>query len=132
MIYIILIIFVFFTLIIGFQFFLITKSKAMKGKKIDFQKVRPELREKFKNDKTIVYFYSPTCTACKYQTPIIEKLKSEKFNTISIDVSKDLATARVFGIMGTPTIALMKGNLIHEFFVGYQDEEKLKESYNRL
>ncbi|MCX8056005.1 MAG: thioredoxin family protein, partial [Ignavibacteria bacterium] len=86
----------------------------------------------FEKDKLIVYFYSPNCTACRYQAPVIEELKKKNFNTLSIDVSKDLQVARIFGVMGTPSIALMKGNLVKEFFVGYQDEEKLTQFYQSI
>jgi len=59
-------------------------------------------------------------------------LKKQNFNTLSVDISKDLQLARVFGIMGTPSIALMKGNLVKEFFVGYQAEERLIKEYQSV
>lgn len=132
MIYVILIIFVFLTLLFAFQFYLIQKSKRISGGTIDLNQIRPDLRKHFDKDKLLVYFYSPNCSACRYQAPIIENMKKQNFNTLSIDVSKDLQLARVFGIMGTPSIALMKGNFVKEFFVGYQDEEKLIEAYKSI
>ncbi len=104
----------------------------MSGQSIDISKIRPDLRKFFDSEKLLVYFYSPNCTACKYQTPVIENLKNKKVNTLSIDVSKDLNMARIFGVMGTPSIAVMKRNFIAEFFVGYQDESKLLQSYHSI
>jgi len=132
MIYVILLIFGFLTLLIAFQFYLIMKSKRMSGQTIDLINIHPELREHFKKDKLLVYFYSPSCNACRYQAPVIENLKRQNFNTLSIDISRDLKLARVFGVMGTPSIALMKGNYIKEFFVGYQDEERLIKAYQSI
>lgn len=132
MIYVILLIFGFFTLLFAFQFYLIQKSKKMSGRIIDIEKIRPDLKEYFYKDKLIVYFYSPNCNACRYQTPIINNLKQNNFNTLSIDVSRDLQLARIFGVMGTPSIAIMKGNLIKEFYVGYQDEDKLLQAYQSI
>lgn len=127
--YVILIVFLFLTFFFGFQYFLILKSKRIIGKNILFEKLRPDLREKLENKRTLIYFYSQNCSACKAQAPVIEKLKKEDFNIVSIDVSRDLETARVFGIMGTPSIAILENNFVQEFLVGYQDEEKLKKLF---
>lgn len=130
MVYVIILIFGFLTLFFAFQYYLIFRSKNISGQSIDLSKIRPELRNYFNNEKLLIYFYSPNCSACRYQTPIIENLRKHNFNTLSVDVSKDLQLARVFGIMGTPSIALMEKNLVKEFFIGFQDEEKLIKAYN--
>ncbi len=132
MTYIIILIFGFLTLFFAFQYYLIFRSKKISGQTIDLSKIRPELQNYFNKEKLLIYFYSPNCSACCYQSPIIEKLKKQNFNTLSVDISKDLQLARVFGIMGTPSIALMKGNLVKEFFIGYQDEEKLIQAYQSI
>lgn len=130
MVYVIILIFGFLTLFFAFQYYLIFRSKKISGQSIDLSKIRPELRNYFNNEKLLIYFYSPNCSACRYQTPIIENLRKQNFNTLSVDISKDLQLARVFGIMGTPSIALMEKNLVKEFFIGFQDEEKLIKAYN--
>lgn len=132
MIYVIVLIFVFLTLLFAFQFYLIIKSKRIAGQSVDLSKIRPELRNYFEKDKLIVYFYSPNCAACRYQAPVIKNLEKHNINTLSVDISKDLQFARLFGIMGTPSIALMKGNNVKEFFVGYQEEEKLIMAYQSI
>lgn len=132
MIYVIILIFGFFTLLFAFQFYLIQKSKRISGQTIDLEKIRPDLKKYFSHEKLLIYFYSPNCTACKYQTPVIENLKQKNINTLSVDVSRDLQLARIFGIMGTPSIAIMKGNLVKEFFVGYQEEDKILKAYQSI
>lgn len=129
MIYLIIVIFIFLTLLFGFQFFLIAKSKKMAGHSIDVSKVRNDLKSILNKDKAIIYFYSPNCSACKYQAPVIENLKKQNYNVLPIDVSRDLQTARLFGIMGTPSIAIMSKNTIKELFVGFRDEEIIKKAY---
>ncbi len=60
-------------------------------------------------------------------------LETKNYNTLSIDVSRDLQLARVFGVIGnTKAIALMKENHIVDFFVGYQDEDKLIKAYQSI
>ncbi|NPV12568.1 MAG: thioredoxin family protein [Ignavibacteria bacterium] len=132
MVYVIILIFGFLTLFFAFQYYLIFRSKKISGQTIDLGKIRPELRNYFDKDKLLIYFYSPNCSACRYQSPIIEKLKRFNYNVLSVDISKDLQLARVFGIMGTPSIALMKGNLVKEFLIGFQDEEKLLKEYQSI
>ncbi len=123
---VILVIFLFITILFGFQYYLIQRSKRIVGQNISLERLRPQLKRELENKKVLVYFYSENCSACKTQAPVIENLKKEKFNVITIDVSKDLETARIFGIMGTPSIAILDNNLVKEFFVGYQDENKIK------
>lgn len=130
MIYLVLIIFIFLTLLFGFQFFLISKSKKMVGQSIDTSKIRSDLQNYFLSEKSIVYFYSPSCTACRYQTPIMDSLKKQNYNVLSIDVSKDLQMVRLFGVMGTPSIAIMHKNIIKDFFVGFREEEIIKKAYS--
>ncbi len=78
MVYVLLLIFGFITLLFAFQFYLIMKSKKMTGQTIDLSNIRPDLRDYFKKDKLLVYFYSPNCNACRYQGPVVENLRNKK------------------------------------------------------
>ncbi len=112
-------------LIFALQFFMITAAKKSKGKKLT------GLNGKLKNlerngSKGLVYFFSPSCHACKAQTPIIQELKSSNKNVFDIDISKDMQTAKVFGIKATPTTIIVENGTISEVFIGAKSKELLK------
>lgn len=132
MTHIILAIFLFLSLLIGFQFFLIRKSKKIKGSQIDPNDLSDEIKKTVMKDRSMLYFYSPSCGACRFQTPIIEKLKNELNNILSIDVSMDFRTARIFGIMGTPSIVILNKGTVKEIFIGTKDENVLRNSYLKV
>lgn len=82
-----------------------------------------------KGEKVILYFYSPTCSACKVQTPIIDKLISAgngKTKIFKIDVTKDINVALKLGVMGTPSTVVIENGKIKEFFVGVKSENILR------
>lgn len=58
------------------------------------------------NKPVIVDFGSTGCVPCKMMEPILEELKlnySDKFETIFVNVTKDIETTRKFGINVIPT-----------------------------
>ena len=75
--------------------------------------------------KTLFYFFSPSCRACGPMTPVVDQLQKKHRNIFKIDISRDMATARKFGIMGTPSVVMIEGGTIKEFLVGPQPESKL-------
>ncbi|MCB0745132.1 MAG: thioredoxin family protein [Ignavibacteriae bacterium] len=120
------------TLFITFQIYVFVKSKKSVGNPIPFDTINNEIANKIKDKKSLIYFYSPSCHNCKKQTPIIEKLKSEFQSIISVDISKDLETARAFNIMGTPSILLLGTKTIEGVFVGVKNESFIREKLHEL
>lgn len=120
-VYIIIAIVVFF---LSMQFFMIIKMRLRKGKPA------PELSGKAgrmvqQGERVLFYFYSPSCRACRAMTPIVEKMAKKNKNVVKVDVSRDVATARKFGVMGTPSTVLVESGTIKEFLVGAQPEARL-------
>jgi len=113
----------FFLLIISFQIYTIINSKRSAGKSIPFEKLKSGLSEKLKDKKALIYFHSPSCHNCKTLTPIIEELKTELRNIESIDISKDINTARAFGIMGTPALIFVNNNIVESVHLGLKSEK---------
>ncbi len=120
---------VIFLFFFGMRFFMIRKSKAKLGTEVDISKFDLRTREMLRNNKSILYFYTPTCRACKTQVPVIDKLKNDLKSVGKIDISQHLEIAREFGIMGTPATAIMKKNKIVDIFVGYRNEAFLKSKF---
>jgi len=99
----------------GLRFLILWKAKKIVGKS-------------FRNlSEGVTYFYSPKCGACKRMEPIIEKL-SKEINVLRIDVTtaEGERLAKEFGILGTPTIVVVKNGKVEKVIVGVQTYEKLK------
>jgi len=75
--------------------------------------------------KVMMYFYSPNCRACKSITPIVRTLSKKHKNVFSINITKDMDTARQLGILGTPSIVLVEGGVIKEFMAGAIGESQI-------
>ncbi|CUS98779.1 Thioredoxin [Candidatus Kryptobacter tengchongensis] len=106
----------------------VLRAKLKKGKSLS--DLGGEIGKAIKNgEKVVLYFYSPTCSACKVQTPIIDKLMNSvdgKVKIFKIDVSRDINVALKLGVMGTPSTVIIENARIKEFFVGVKSENKLR------
>jgi len=66
----------------------------------------------------LLYFFSPGCGACKTMTPVIEELSRRNPAVRAVDISRDMASARAFGILGTPSLVVMREGLVADVRVG--------------
>lgn len=112
-------------LFVGLQLFMRAKMMLKKGK------AAPDVDGKAgrmvsNGDKVLFYFYTPGCRACIPMTPVIKNLAKKNRNIFPVDVSKDMATAQKFGVMGTPSTVLIEAGKIKEFLVGFQSEDKVR------
>ena len=115
---------------IGLRFLMQKRAQRSKGKEVDISIFDDKIKKLLKSEKSILYFYTPTCGACKSQTPIIDKLDDETNAVGKIDLSINRAAAKEFGIMGTPSTAIMSGNRIAEIFIGLKHEKFLKKVFD--
>ena len=117
-------------LFLGLQFFMIFSAKRTKGTKISGLSGSLKTLEK-NGSNGIVYFFSPSCRACTMQTPIIKSLQKKYKNIFDVDISKDMQTARAFGIKATPTTVAIKNGIIEEVFVGVKQQNIFETYLNR-
>jgi thioredoxin 1 len=108
----------------GLQILMVRKMQKAKGKPA------PQLDGRVgalisKGKKVMFYFYSPSCRMCSTTTPIIEELSKVHTNVFKIDISQDMATARKFGIMGTPSTVVVENGIVSEFKVGPVPQQEL-------
>jgi thioredoxin 1 len=115
------------TLIVLLQLFVRLKTKFKKGKPVEglTGNIGSAVR---RGGKVLLYFYSPTCAACRQQTPVIDSLQKGSSNIFKVDVSKDASTALKLGVMGTPSTVIIDNGIIKEFFMGYVSKEKINSS----
>ncbi|MDH3252609.1 MAG: thioredoxin family protein [Ignavibacteria bacterium] len=109
----------------GFQILVITRSRRSRGTRVPGTPGR--LGEAVKEGgRVMAYFYSPSCRACRAQTPIIEHLRSRHPNVFSVDASASPETARAFGIMATPSVVIVENGVIERAIVGSRPEGALE------
>lgn len=117
-------------LLIFWQVYNFIRSKMSVGTSIPFSKLDREFTEKIKDKSGLLYFYSNTCHNCKTQDRIIEKIKQNYDSIISVDVAKLTEVAKIFNVMGTPSLIFFGGNKIQGYYVGVKNEsfitDKLK------
>ncbi len=111
--------------IVGFivfmQIFVRLTTYFKKGKEITG--ISGELGKKIKaGEKLLVYFFSPTCGACRPVTPIIDKMIKENTNVYKIDASQKPDIRRGFGVMGTPATIVVENKKISQYILGAKSE----------
>ncbi|HKJ80599.1 MAG TPA: thioredoxin family protein [Ignavibacteriaceae bacterium] len=111
-------------LIFSLQFMMILQARKSKGKKIEGLQGKLKSLEK-KGSKGLVYFFSPSCHACKAQTPIIKELQSSNKNVYDVDISKDMDTARIFGVKATPSTIIVEDGIISRVLLGVKQKDIL-------
>jgi|GEM_PF-1081821 thioredoxin 1 len=116
---------IFVVLFVAFQVYMQTIGHFKKGKKIS--NIPPDLLRKIeRHPQTLLYFYTPKCSACRTMNPLIGRLSQKFPNIIKIDLLEETELGRIFGILGTPTIVLMERTTIRYFGVGVRKEAFLR------
>ncbi len=117
---------------LALKFIIQKKAQKSLGKSVDISLFNEEIKALLNGNKSILYFYTPTCGACKTQAPIIDELKEDLNFVGKIDLSKKREASKEFGILGTPTTAIMKGNTVVEIFVGFKKFDFLKTKFENI
>lgn len=112
-------------LIFSLQFMIIIQARKSKGKKVAGLQGKLKNLEK-KGSKGLVYFFSPSCHACKAQTPIIKELQNSHKNVYDVDISRDMDTARIFGVKATPSTIIVEDGVISQVLLGVKQKDILK------
>ncbi len=76
--------------------------------------------------KVLFYFYGPTCPPCVRMAPAVDSVAQKYSNIFKIDISKELAVSRKFGVMGTPALVLVEHGKIIDFIMGPQSEQQIE------
>ncbi|RME30602.1 MAG: thioredoxin [Deltaproteobacteria bacterium] len=115
----------FIALLFAFQLFMVFKMRRKEGKPAPSLDGKPgKLIEK--GNRAVFYFYSPSCGACKAMTPVFRKMARTKKNVFPVDISTDMATARKFGVMATPTVIVVNNKTIEKVLIGPQPQATLQ------
>lgn len=108
------------------QVTMVIRMKLKKGKTVPSLGGAHGRRIK-KGDKVLLYFYSTNCRACKAITPIVKSLQKKRKDIFSINISKDMDTARKLSVMGTPSFVVVEDGIIKEYIAGAIGEQRILE-----
>jgi thioredoxin 1 len=78
------------------------------------------------SDRLLVYFFSPRCGLCRKMNPLIQRLQAEHPQVVSVDVSGNIELARQFGVLGTPTVVLVRHGKVAEVRTGMVSEQQIR------
>ena len=76
--------------------------------------------------RLLVYFWSPSCGMCRGMTPVIEKLAAERGDVLKVNTAESVAIARHFGVMATPSLALVEQGIVKKLVVGAKSEPQIR------
>jgi len=81
--------------------------------------------------KTILYFFTPQCGACRMQEPIINRLKKRFDDAIyKIDATRNQDAAGAYGVMAVPFLAFIENGQLVSAKAGVQPESALERFLN--
>jgi len=111
----------FVALMLGMQFWVQRRAKAMNGSKV------PQLpgatgQRIAKSGHALVYFFSPGCAACRPLTPRIRALGEKNPGVFAVDVTNDLELARSLNVMATPSTVEIEDGTITGYHIGMLPE----------
>lgn len=83
-------------------------------------------------DYVLVDFYATWCGPCKMMHPVLENIAASRDNiqVAKVDVDKEEALARKYGVMSIPTLILFKNGEVVSQKVGFTAEPLLVEWIN--
>lgn len=76
-------------------------------------------------NKLLFYFYSEHCGPCRTLGPLIDTMATRYGNVVKVDVSRQTAVARQFGIRATPTLVLVEAGTVVKVMLGAVSEKQL-------
>ncbi|MEK7447755.1 MAG: thioredoxin family protein [Patescibacteria group bacterium] len=78
----------------------------------------------FDDSATVLYFYSPNCSHCNDEKPILTELASEGFRVKPMNTQDNASIADQYKIKGTPEFVSQKDGARLE---GFKEKEPLRE-----
>jgi thiol-disulfide isomerase/thioredoxin len=111
-------------LVVGMQLLVRSRARAMRGK--DVPALPGDLgRQLTGAPRALLYFFSPSCGACKALTPSFAALSRSNPSVHLVDVAQSLGVARSFHVMGTPSVIELADGKIVGYHVGAVPAEVL-------
>jgi len=112
-------------LFVLFNLFPLLRARLARGRAV------PELdalltAEQRQSPRLLVYFWSPSCGMCRAMTPVIDKLAAERPNVLKVNVAESMALAKHFGVMATPSLAVVENGVVKNLLLGAKTEPQIR------
>lgn len=108
----------FFVMIIVTQVMLRRRARAMTGATLPALPGAVGRRVAASKKHALVYFFSPTCGACRTITPRVRELEKNNSTVFTVDVTTESDLARALGVMATPSTIEVSNGHIAGYHVG--------------
>jgi thioredoxin 1 len=79
-----------------------------------------------RQSRLLVYFHSPRCGMCSAMAPAVQALAAGRNDVVQIDITEQPALARAFGVMATPSFAMVRQGVIVRLHVGAKSAAQLE------
>lgn len=76
--------------------------------------------------RMLFYFYSEHCGHCRGVTPLVEEIRRRHDGVVMVDVRRQMAVARRFGVQGTPSLVRVDDGLVSDVHVGAINQRQLQ------
>ncbi|HQP33565.1 MAG TPA: thioredoxin family protein [Polyangiaceae bacterium] len=107
----------FVALMIGLNVFVRIRAQRMQGKPLP--PLPGDVGTSIAKARTgLVYFFTPSCAACRLLTPRLRELSKKNRDVFVIDASENLDLARAFRIMATPSTVEVESGRIVQVHIG--------------
>jgi thioredoxin 1 len=109
-------------IVIGPRLLMARKTAKLKGQPAPTPH-KPSAKRIKSGARTILYFYTPSCSVCRTQTPIIAKAQKRYPDAlVMFDASVQREAARAYGVMGVPFLAFIEEGKLVSAKAGLQRE----------
>ena len=112
-------------LFVLFNLFPLVRARLARGRSV------PELDalltpEQRRAPRLLVYFWSPSCGMCRGMTPVIDRLAAERHDVLKVNIAESMALARHFGVMATPSLAVVEKGVVKNLVLGAKSEPQIR------
>lgn len=112
-------------LFVLFNLFPLLRARLARGRSV------PELDalltpEQRRAPRLLVYFWSPRCVMCRGMTPVIDRLAAERPDLLKVNVAESVALAKHFGVMATPSLAVVEKGVVKNLLLGAKSEPQIR------
>lgn len=102
----------FFALMVGLQLLIRARAARLRGKPLPALPGQTGARIAAA-EHALIYFFTPSCAACRPVTPRMKALAEQGKPVFPIDLTHDLALAQALSVMATPTtVEVAEGKVV--------------------
>lgn len=75
--------------------------------------------------RVLVYIWSPSCGQCRATTPVINDLRLDYDNLLSINAMEYTAAVIEAGVMGTPAFLILEDGVLKQAYIGARSSQQI-------